>query len=74
MNGSFSFLQMEKWEMSKLLTRTLLWLFARHMYLVETGVPVQALMPQPTRVTVASGTAEHPWPCLSFAALWLQIY
>lgn len=74
MNGSFSSLQMEKWEMAKLLSRMLLWLFARHMYLVEIGVPVQALMPQATRVAVTSGTAEYSWPCLSFAALWLQIY
>lgn len=56
--------------MSKLITRALLWLFTRSLCLVEIGVPVQALIPQATIVTVASVTAKYPWSCLSFAAFW----
>jgi len=54
--------------MSKLITRTLLWLFTRSMYYVEIGIPVQALIPQATEVTVASVTAKYPWSSFSFAA------
>lgn len=59
---------MGKWEMSKLITRALLWLFTRSVYLAEIDVPVQGLIPQATTVSVASVTAKYPWSCLSFEA------